>query len=174
LSLFPTTWNCTSTIKFWVRIYKITSKNVTNNLNPYRIHQKTHHTEKKTSMANKMISSLLQLPVELVYRILDNLDEKSIFLSSRNVCIRLNIIIDTYHRYQVTLSLDFWNKLFILSEVLLMSLINYIFQTRTQRLLMKIEKKFSPLTYWSFEIWHPIFFLIITIICLIFDQKVLY
>jgi hypothetical protein len=47
------------------------------------------------------MSSLLTLPVELIYRILDNLDEASIFLSVRDVCTRLNLITDTYHRYQV-------------------------------------------------------------------------
>jgi hypothetical protein len=58
-------------------------------------------------MASKMTPSLHQLPVELVYSILDNLDEKSIFLSSRNVCTRLNNVIDQYPRYQVTLPLYF-------------------------------------------------------------------
>jgi hypothetical protein len=47
------------------------------------------------------MSSLLTVPVELVYRILDNLDEQTLFLSVRGVCIRLNLITDTYHRYQV-------------------------------------------------------------------------
>jgi hypothetical protein len=51
-----------------------------------------------------MPSSLLTLPAELVYRVLDNLNEKVIFLSLRNVCTRLNIIVDTYHRYQVHIS----------------------------------------------------------------------
>ncbi len=48
-----------------------------------------------------MIPSLHTLPVELVYRILDNLDELTILLSCRNVCERLNAITDTYYRYQV-------------------------------------------------------------------------
>ncbi len=51
-----------------------------------------------------MVSSLLTLPVELVYRILDNLNDKTMFLSLSNVCIRLNSIINTYHRYQVNFS----------------------------------------------------------------------
>ncbi len=58
-------------------------------------------------MSDKMIVSLLTLPVDLVYRILDNLDDKAIFLSVRDVCQRLNIIIDTYHRYQVNYSFIF-------------------------------------------------------------------
>jgi hypothetical protein len=52
-------------------------------------------------MSTQMAVSLHTLPVELVYRILDNLDNKTIFLSCHNVCARLNDIIDTHHRYQV-------------------------------------------------------------------------
>ncbi len=51
-----------------------------------------------------MASSLHTLPVELVYRILDNLNKKTIFLSLSNVCTRLNAIINTYHPYQVNFS----------------------------------------------------------------------
>jgi hypothetical protein len=52
-------------------------------------------------MSNNFIPFLLTLPVKLLYRILDNLDQLTILLSLRNVCIRANTIIDTYHRYQV-------------------------------------------------------------------------
>jgi hypothetical protein len=48
-----------------------------------------------------MTPSLLTLPVELVYRILDNLEELTILLSCRDICARLNAITDTYYRYQV-------------------------------------------------------------------------
>ena len=58
-------------------------------------------------MVDKIRPSLLTLPVELVYRILDNLHEKAILLSVRNVCTRLNLITDTYHRYQVNISFYF-------------------------------------------------------------------
>ncbi len=54
-----------------------------------------------SNMSNKVLPSLLTLPIELVYCILDNLDQLTILLSLRNVCIKLNAIIDTYHRYQV-------------------------------------------------------------------------
>lgn len=47
---------------------------------------------------------MLELPVELVYRILDNLDYFTISCSVRNACTRLNMIIDTYDRYQVNLT----------------------------------------------------------------------
>ncbi len=51
-----------------------------------------------------MAASLHTLPVELVYRILDNLNNKTIFLSLSSVCTRLNTIINTYHPYQVIFS----------------------------------------------------------------------
>jgi hypothetical protein len=50
-----------------------------------------------------MALSLHTLPIEMLYRILDNLDNRTILLSCRNVCTRLNNIIDVYHRYQVIL-----------------------------------------------------------------------
>lgn len=37
----------------------------------------------------------------MIYRILDHLVQLAILVSVRDVCIRLNLIIDTYHRYQV-------------------------------------------------------------------------
>ncbi|CAF3546806.1 unnamed protein product [Rotaria socialis] len=51
-------------------------------------------------MANQIPSSFLGLPVELIYRILDNLDNLTLVYSIRDVCIRLNMITDTYNRYQ--------------------------------------------------------------------------
>ena len=44
---------------------------------------------------------LHNLPVEMVYRILDHLKDKDLFLSINNVCQRLNTILNSYHRYQV-------------------------------------------------------------------------
>jgi hypothetical protein len=52
-------------------------------------------------MSDKVTLSLHTLPVELVYSVLDNLDQLAILLSVRNVCIRLNAITDTYSRYKV-------------------------------------------------------------------------
>lgn len=46
--------------------------------------------------------SLQTLSVELVYRILDKLDEIDLIYSISNVSARLNMIMDTYHRYQVS------------------------------------------------------------------------
>ncbi|CAF3896909.1 unnamed protein product, partial [Rotaria sp. Silwood1] len=51
-------------------------------------------------MDDKTPATLLTLPVDIVYHILDKLDDLTIIWSVRNVCERLNIIIDTYHRYQ--------------------------------------------------------------------------
>lgn len=48
-----------------------------------------------------MTVSLHTLPVELVYCVMDHLDDKAMFLSLRNVCKNLNHIMDTYQRYQV-------------------------------------------------------------------------
>jgi hypothetical protein len=55
-------------------------------------------------MSGKTVCSLLTLPVELVYRILDNFNDLTIICSVRNVCTRINLIIDSYYRYQVNLS----------------------------------------------------------------------
>lgn len=56
---------------------------------------------KKISMFGERTCLLLTLPIEFIYHILDNLDELTILLSCRDVCLRLNIIIDSYYRYQV-------------------------------------------------------------------------
>ena len=55
-------------------------------------------------MANQVPASLQQLPVELVYRILDNLNDKTILFTVRNVCMRLRQIVDNYHPYKVNKS----------------------------------------------------------------------
>ena len=55
-------------------------------------------------MSDKVTPSLTTLPNELIYRILDNLDGLTILFSLRNVCIQLNAVIDTYHRWRVTLN----------------------------------------------------------------------
>jgi len=61
----------------------------------------THISEETKSMSNKMAPSFHTLPVELVYRILDNLDQQIILFSFYIVCTRLDVIIDTYHWYQI-------------------------------------------------------------------------
>ncbi|UJR29461.1 hypothetical protein I4U23_010673 [Adineta vaga] len=46
-------------------------------------------------------SNLHTLPVELIYRVLDHLDMQTILLSTYDVCIRMNTIIDTYQPYKL-------------------------------------------------------------------------
>ena len=65
-------------------------------------HLKIHIFCKKQPLwSDKMVLTFHTLPVELVYRILDNLDGLTILVACRNVCSRLNAITDTYYRYQV-------------------------------------------------------------------------
>jgi hypothetical protein len=45
------------------------------------------------------MTSLVTIPVEIVYRIFDNLGVLDILFSARDVCTRLNLIIDSYQRY---------------------------------------------------------------------------
>lgn len=49
-----------------------------------------------------MILSLSSLPMEIIYRILDNLTDRDLFLSMNNVSQRLNLILNTYQPYQVS------------------------------------------------------------------------
>jgi len=59
-----------------------------------KIHQNQYHTI--------MSTSLHTLPVDIVYRILDHLDDTSLFISVSNICQRLNAIQNSYHRFQVS------------------------------------------------------------------------
>ena len=52
-------------------------------------------------MSYQNTSVLSTLSIELVYRILDNMDPVTIMVSCYNVSGRLNAIIDTYQPYQV-------------------------------------------------------------------------
>jgi len=69
----------------------------------------TQHIFQKKSliMSNINAPSLLTLPVEIFYRILDKLDILTILLSCRNVCTRFNTIINTYHPYSVSFNIIF-------------------------------------------------------------------
>lgn len=62
-----------------------------------------------------MVYSFHTLPVEIVYRILDNLDEKTLFISCRGVCKKLNDIMDTYEPYQVKSFIQLFDHKFIIS-----------------------------------------------------------
>ncbi len=52
-------------------------------------------------MSTKYNSSLLTLPVEILYHIIDYLDTPTIFLSLSNVCTYFRAISNTYNRYQL-------------------------------------------------------------------------
>lgn len=45
--------------------------------------------------------SLLSLPIELIYRIMDEIDILTIEISWQNVCTRLRVVTDTYRQCQV-------------------------------------------------------------------------
>jgi len=49
-----------------------------------------------------MTVSLHTLPVNIIYNILDHLSDEQLFMSTSNVCQRLNSIINTYSRYKVS------------------------------------------------------------------------
>ena len=79
-------------------------------------------------MSTKVTWSFLTLPVELVYRIFDHLKPVTIFQSCRNICTRLNNIIDTYEPYQVNVILHYiFNIYFVFSY---RDLLNLIFLVR--------------------------------------------
>lgn len=54
-----------------------------------------------TETVKDSMASIMILPIELVYRILNHLDLFEILVSMRNVCQRLDQIVDTYDQYQV-------------------------------------------------------------------------
>jgi len=74
--------------------------------------QHTKHTfGRKTLMSHRTTFLLHTLPIQLIYQILDNLEENDIFMSFYGVCQRLNDIIDTYKPYQVTFHFIFLTAL---------------------------------------------------------------
>jgi hypothetical protein len=75
------------------------------------------HFSRKTRMMHQTTFSLHTIPVQLAYRILDQVDDKTLFMSCPGVCQRLNAILGTYKPYLVTfhffivisfLSTPFW------------------------------------------------------------------
>ena len=57
---------------------------------------------------NKMHRSLHQLPVLIIYRIFDHLEDKALVLSIYAVCQRLNSVIHSYDRFKVKFFLNVW------------------------------------------------------------------
>ena len=74
---------------------------VINNKRHARACARTFRENKSMSDTTVRTASFQTLPVELIYRILDYLDNVTILLSCRNVCTRLNNITNGYHRYRV-------------------------------------------------------------------------
>ena len=61
--------------------------------------------------SSKLLSSspiFDELPVEVIYKILDELDISTIFISLYNVCHRFNEILSTYNQYH--LNLNYFHK----------------------------------------------------------------
>jgi len=56
------------------------------------------------AMSTEPILTLLKLPVELFYCILDRLDTKDILFSFRNVCTHFHTITSTYNRYKIQIT----------------------------------------------------------------------
>ena len=69
----------------------------------YKFHFSNKLSVRKVTslMSTRIISSLLELPIEIIYHMLDNLDHYTLFCAATNVSVRLNRILDTYDRYQV-------------------------------------------------------------------------
>ena len=51
--------------------------------------------------------SLHQLPVHIIYQILDHLEDKALFLSIYDVCQYLNAVINSYDRFRVKINFIF-------------------------------------------------------------------
>ncbi len=80
----------------------------------YLTFEPTQYTSRQLSpMSHRTILSLVTLPVEIIYRILDHQDNFTIICSMRNVSQRLNKIVDSYHRYQVNFFFYFKCLIFI-------------------------------------------------------------
>lgn len=58
-------------------------------------------------MADHNTPSLHTLPIYLIHRIMDNLDPEALLFSLRDVCTRINIIMDNYEPYKVYFTLPF-------------------------------------------------------------------
>lgn len=66
------------------------------------VFQKKHRNQQFDTMVNTNIYSLHTLPVEFIYRILDNLSLYDIVLRMINVSTRLDAIVCSYHRNEVS------------------------------------------------------------------------
>jgi hypothetical protein len=109
-------------------------------------------------MSNKTKPSLITLPVELVYRILDKLDNFTILCSMLNVCTRINAIVNTYHRYQVNIFLQYsfisiiWKILFT-PTIYIISLYYYtLLLAKEYVIIFPNIRKFLIVTNWWWKL----------------------
>jgi len=51
-----------------------------------------------------MSLSIHTLPIDIIYRIFDHLDEKDLFMSANNINQRINAILTSYQRFQVNIA----------------------------------------------------------------------
>lgn len=70
-------------------------------------------------MSKTVVTSILQVPIEFLYRILDDLDEFTLLCSMHDVCTRLNMIMDTYHRWKVNSQLALSHEIFFVKKAIL-------------------------------------------------------
>jgi len=54
-----------------------------------------------------MSLALQTLPIEIVFRIFDHVNDNDLFLAVNNTCQRLNAILNCYRRFQVDLLLRY-------------------------------------------------------------------
>lgn len=86
-----------SSRRFWFISYDLSASLAFSLICLFRFIQfTTLHRRKRTIMA-----SLLTLPIQVVYLILDNLQPADLLISAFNVSSRLNSMIESYHPYQV-------------------------------------------------------------------------
>jgi len=90
------------------------------------IYVSTKYTLVETPSMTKVTLSLRTLPVELVYRILGHCNNSTRFCSTRNICTRINAIVDSYHRYQVNYFACFILEIFIIHRTLFITTIYHI------------------------------------------------
>ena len=78
----------------------VSSKHFISDISLNHLHQQTIY--------KKMTASLHTLPIDLIYRILDDLSTNEIVLSTWNVCTRMNRVINSYTRFKVKSHFCLW------------------------------------------------------------------
>lgn len=71
-------------------------------------------------MPETVPTTLMELSVELIHQILDKMDYFTILCSARNVCTQLNIITDSYLRYQVSFTFQMRSDFYRHSDILVL------------------------------------------------------